>query len=344
MKLPDFGDVEVAFLTTYGSHLYGTSTPESDMDLKGVFIPKREDILLGRVSETLSFSSKPSGKGEKNTKDDLDCELYSYAYFLKLALSGQTVALEMLWGCDPDTTQFYDYKMHTKQPDNILIYTEDWHHIAYMRKQFITKNMRAFMGYAKSQAVKYSLKGDKLNTANKVKEALELTYDVKSLIGESFHNLKVVFGNDENVEFTKDQNGLEMMVVCKRAIQETVTVQYALEIVNNVIAKYGVRTKQAADNEGVDYKAVSHAYRIALELRELYLEERIILPFSFERCLLLKDMKRGVFPVNEIMDKLDFVMEDIELIANESKFPDDISPEFREKCNQLIIETYGKRV
>jgi len=29
----------------FGSHLYGTTTPSSDMDFKSVFIPTREEIL-----------------------------------------------------------------------------------------------------------------------------------------------------------------------------------------------------------------------------------------------------------------------------------------------------------
>jgi predicted nucleotidyltransferase len=37
----------------FGSHLYGTDTPESDLDLKGVYLPEARDILLRRVcSET----------------------------------------------------------------------------------------------------------------------------------------------------------------------------------------------------------------------------------------------------------------------------------------------------
>jgi predicted nucleotidyltransferase len=33
----------------YGSHLYGTDTPQSDIDLKSVYLPEARDILLQRV-------------------------------------------------------------------------------------------------------------------------------------------------------------------------------------------------------------------------------------------------------------------------------------------------------
>lgn len=33
----------------FGSHLYGTSTPESDVDFKEIFVPPARDILIGNV-------------------------------------------------------------------------------------------------------------------------------------------------------------------------------------------------------------------------------------------------------------------------------------------------------
>jgi len=36
----------------FGSHLYGTSTPESVLDYKGVFLPSKEQVLLGQIHRT----------------------------------------------------------------------------------------------------------------------------------------------------------------------------------------------------------------------------------------------------------------------------------------------------
>jgi predicted nucleotidyltransferase len=36
----------------FGSHLYGTATPLSDLDYKGVYLPDGRDILLQRVRGT----------------------------------------------------------------------------------------------------------------------------------------------------------------------------------------------------------------------------------------------------------------------------------------------------
>ncbi|WPK18090.1 putative nucleotidyltransferase [Escherichia phage BYEP02] len=78
----------------FGSHLYGTSTPESDVDFKEIFVPPARDILIGNVKEHMSKNT--NNTSSKNTKDDIDHELYSLKYFFKLAADGETVALDML--------------------------------------------------------------------------------------------------------------------------------------------------------------------------------------------------------------------------------------------------------
>ena len=59
-----------------GSDLYGTATPESDLDIKAVYIPSVRDILLQRVSPVVS-ESRHKLRGEKNTSADTDCEAFS---------------------------------------------------------------------------------------------------------------------------------------------------------------------------------------------------------------------------------------------------------------------------
>jgi predicted nucleotidyltransferase len=60
----------------FGSHLYGTNTPSSDLDIKGIYLPKAKDILLQRIAPVCSFS-RPKDHGEKNSADDVDQEFYS---------------------------------------------------------------------------------------------------------------------------------------------------------------------------------------------------------------------------------------------------------------------------
>ena len=63
----------------FGSHLYGTAIERSDCDYKGIFLPTREEILLGRVPKCRQFSS--AGDGVRNTPQDVDVEIYSLPRF-----------------------------------------------------------------------------------------------------------------------------------------------------------------------------------------------------------------------------------------------------------------------
>ena len=134
----------------FGSFLYGTNTPTSDIDMKGIFMPTKEQIFLDKIPKCYSEKTK---KGEgKNTADDIDTEIYSLHYFLKLACEGQTVACDMLYA-----------------PDNMILETSNiWQKIVKERKRFITKNMQAFLGYALRQASKYGIKGSRLAAAKRV--------------------------------------------------------------------------------------------------------------------------------------------------------------------------------
>jgi len=82
----------------FGSHLYGTDTPKSDKDFKGVFMPNYKDVLLGNIPKSINTSTNQNNI--KNSSDDVDTETYSLHYFLKLACQGETVALDMLHAPD----------------------------------------------------------------------------------------------------------------------------------------------------------------------------------------------------------------------------------------------------
>ncbi len=140
----------------FGSHLYGTNTPESDMDYKGVFLPSKEEILLGKIPKSYTINTK-KGSNTKNSAEDTDIEIYSLHYFIKLACEGQTVALDMLHA-----------------PDDMLIEVDSyWWDIIRHRDKFYTKNLKAFVGYARRQAAKYGLASGRLGNIQQVIKALE---------------------------------------------------------------------------------------------------------------------------------------------------------------------------
>ena len=43
--------------TVYGSHLYGTATPTSDVDIRAIHLPSLEQVLEGDISNVYESSS-----------------------------------------------------------------------------------------------------------------------------------------------------------------------------------------------------------------------------------------------------------------------------------------------
>ncbi len=119
--------VKILVKLQFGSHLYGTDTKESDTDYKGIFMPTKEQIYLGKIPKSYNYTTKEHER-DKNTAEDVDNEIYSLHYFIELACQGQTVALDMLHA-----------------PDNMLEVTSDiWIKLSEKKYLFYTKNLHAF--------------------------------------------------------------------------------------------------------------------------------------------------------------------------------------------------------
>jgi len=314
-------NLDIIVQTKFGSHLYGTSTPDSDVDYKGVFMPSPRQICLGQIPKSHNHMTRPNkADGIKNTSDDVDTEIYSLHYFVKLALEGQTVALDMLHAPD----------------DMILTCSPLWDEIVLNRKKFYTKNLKAFIGYARRQASKYGIKGSRLNAAKLVVDYLEhfnnsdkLSTAWKDLpSGDHLHLLGI------------NQNGIQQYQVCGKTLQETQTIGYTIEILKRFYKEYGKRAELAAQNKGIDWKAVSHALRAAYQVRQLLVEGTIVFPLK--EANYLRKVKQGLTNyASDAAPTLERVMEEVEGLSLKSTLPEKSDYKF---WNNFLEEKVRKHV
>lgn len=318
--LKEHKDLNILFLCKFGSHLYGTSTEDSDEDYKGVFLPTKEECYLNQISQSFSYTS---GDNFKNSKDDIDIELYSLQYYLELLYKGDTGALDML---------------HAKSyPEMIMIDSKEWNFLYKNRSDFYTKNLSAFIGYCRTQASKYGIKGSRLNAAEKVvkflgglpgSQRLESIWD---LLPEGEHIHKFEPTDSQNYRFYQ---------VCGRKLQETVTADYAYNIVKKFYDEYGARAKKAANNEGIDWKACSHALRCAYQMQSIYRHGDIKFPLDQVKILLLT--KRGDLDyMSEFAPRLELLMDNTEILAQESKYPMKVN---QNKFQKFLINLYESKI
>jgi predicted nucleotidyltransferase len=302
----------------FGAHLYGTATSDSDLDYKGIFLPTKEQLLLGCVPKSHNYST---GKDySRNTKNDVDTELYSLHYFIKLACAGQTVAMDMLHA--PDSM--------------ILKKSKIWEEIVKNKQKFYTKNLKSFIDYARRQASKYGIKGSIINAALQVLEILKKE-DPSKKMKEVWSRLPRI---EHCYDVAPDPNGMRQYQVCGKSFQESAAIGYVLPIIEKFYDDYGRRAKLAAENRNIDWKAVSHALRAAFQTKEILTESTI--NFPLRNADFLRKVKQGKLDyLSEVGPLLETLMEEVESLSLTSSLPEAVDRKF---WDNYICETLEREL
>jgi hypothetical protein len=303
--------------TIFGSHLYGTNNEGSDTDYKGVFMPTKEQIYLGKIPKSITVNTK-TGDG-KNTNTDVDIEFYSLHYFIHLACEGETVALDMLhapkWA--------------------LCIETSEWDRIIANRHLFYTRNLKAFVGYARKQASKYGIRGSRLNAAKDVLEFCKST-NPELRVRNVWESLPI---GEHIYKHEPDDKGIRMYEVCGRKIGDTTTVGFLNDTIQHFYNNYGARAEQAANNEGIDWKAVSHAIRAAYQVKQILTEGTVTFPLR--EALYIRNVKEGKFNYrDEVAPVLEELMDEVELLSKNSILPDTVNRKFWDNFLMEEVERY----
>jgi hypothetical protein len=259
----------------FGSHLYGTNLPSSDIDIKSVYLPCGKDILLQRVKPTISDNTKLD-PNSKNSNLDIDNESFSLQQFLKLLTEGQTIALDALFAPDSFLLPL----------SNGTVLDPLWTEIRSNKDRFLTRGINSFVGYARRQAAKYGIKGGRVAAVRAVLELLK-TFDKNKKLLEYQDQLRSTIYNQDTplehaafVDCKGPQPGqlIPHLEVCDRKIPFTNKVRQAVEVYQKVFDEYGARALLAEKNESVDWKACMHAVRVNAEAIELLSTGHITFP------------------------------------------------------------------
>lgn len=311
-----------------GSHLFGTNTPNSDMDYKGIYIPYKRDILLNKVQPSISIK-RDKEHGEKNTKDDVDVEFYSFQKFMNMLYEGQTVALELLW--TPN--------------DKIIEAHPSWFEIQKILKEHcLHKKVTSFVGYCKTQADKYGVKGSRMAAVNTAHDLLRTIWskagrDAK--LNSIWDELKKGLKDVEHIEFGSQEtrNGtIPYIEICGRKYQDNQGIEYTINALLCVYNSYGARAQQAERNEGIDWKALSHAYRVCCQAIEILRDHKLTLPLKEEDLKIVRDVKLGLIPFKEFQPMLETKLEEVLKWEKESTLRENF--DYKLFCEDIVMSLY----
>ena len=317
----------------FGSKLYGTDTPESDLDIKGIFLPSAKEIIMGSHKE--HYSNNTNNSTSKNTSDDVDEEMYSLKYFLELAFKGETIAIDMI---------------HT--PLDQMVYTSYqygyiWEFIQDNRHKFYTTDMKAYLGYVRKQAAKYGVKGTRVACLRNV---MDVVMNLKEMLtkedtGTSEYHFKLSeyvkqLPLNEFAFMDTDDKGNVYYNVLGRKYQTTMRVSEFKKKLTALWDEYGERARKAEANEGIDWKALHHALRGGFQLLEIYQTGDLLYPLKNKDLLL--DIKKGNIKFSVVSELLEEVVNDVESaskLASKNGMPDKVDKEF---WNDFLLKEYHK--
>lgn len=296
-------DLEIVMLCRFGSHLYGTDNPGSDLDFKGIYMPTRRQILTGKFPNTINLDTN-KGNNSKNTSDDIDCELYSLHYFLDMLSKGEMISMDMI---------------HATGEEDVLLDSDIWNTLRNHRSMFYTTEMKGFVGYARKQAAKYGDKGARLEAAKQLREFLECR-DPDSRMMEHWWNLPE---GDHLKHMEQPAGGVAPKFLnynfCGKIVQSTVKVSYVLDMLDSFEKGYGDRAKKAQKSGGNDWKAVSHALRASYQILEIMQTGDLMFPIK--NAEYVRAVKNGEVAVEEAQAELDRALDEVEVESVDCPFP-----------------------
>ena len=309
----------------FGSHLYGTNTSTSDRDYKSVYVPCAADILLQRVKGSLGHKVKRF-EGDKNSPEDTDDEMYSLQRYLGLLAEGQTVTIDILFTPNP------------------LISSPLWDEIRANKDLLLTKRSAAFVGYCRTQANKYGIKGSRVAAAKDAMEFFKAQCErlgTTAKLHEIADLLPALAGEHTHiVELDTTPGTTEHFIdCCNRKVSFGNTIKAASEIYSRIYENYGKRAKLAQTNEGIDWKALSHAVRVANEALELLATANVTFPLPNAQHIL--EIKRGLLPYDDVASEIEKLLEEVERASEVSALRDEADQDF---IDALVCRVHRKAV
>lgn len=289
-----------------GSHLFGAATADSDHDSREVFVPTKDQILLGRASYTVSQST--GDQHSKNGAGDVDVTRTTLQKFIMDLTQMDTLAIETL------------FSPNEQQSAGRALY---WFNYIYQNRfDFLWDNRKKFIGYGKSQAMRYAVRGDRADVLQKLVALLE-TKPRKSLLKDALAPESIQLTGANLVYEWKDVNRPEIgklgyIDVKGRRCAVTNTVGCALEMYQKPLTRAGHRTIAATETGNVDWKGMYHANRVIDEGIELFSTGELRFPCTHAEYY--RKVRNGDFPIEAVMDRFEQRLTQLEEMDADPRF------------------------
>ncbi len=313
----------IILLTLGGSHAYGMDKEDSDVDVRGISLNSKSDILLGADFEQV-------------VDVDTDTTVYSFNKMIQLLTSNNPNTIEQL-ECLPQH-YFYLSEIGKELLDN--------------RKMFLSQIcVHTFGGYASSQLRRMSNKAARL-----VSQAENESYILKSIDNAryEFRNRYYPFEDDNDLKLYIDKSAQEgydseifMDVRLNHyPLRDWTGMWNEMKTIVSSYNKFGRRNEKAVAHDKLG-KHMAHLIRLYMMCIDILEKEEIVTYREKERDLLMS-IRNGEYldenrqPIPEFYDLLNEYEKRFEYAKNNTSLPE--KPDyksinnFRMSVNKRIVK------
>lgn len=323
-KARELAKGKLLYLTKFGSELYGTNIPgKSDTDVKGLFLQDPKSILLNDISRSPDF--KTGDDLSRNTADDFDIGLWSIQEWFKMLHLGDTGAIDTLFSVSHVACIIYKDPILDDVFNNPLLFINP-------------KDSDKYVSYCINQAKKYGIKGSRLGIIKGINEFLDtLVFDPMDRLSSVADKILDEF-SDTTYCVKAHKADCDYLRICGKYHQYNITMHEFAERLRSDYEESGERARQAMLNNGIDWKALSHAYRCIIEMKQLLSTGKITFPI--ENVQTVMAIKTGLLEWTVVEVMITEGLKDIsELIEN---CPMDFKSVSKKYTDCVILNMYRK--
>ena len=278
-------DIVAVFQT--GSHLFKLNSEKSDLDITGIYLPSKKEVLSKTYSKEINLGTNQ--KNIANTKDDVDCKFISLKRYIELLMTGEFNSLELLYA-----------------PDYAIIQSSDqWKEIQYLRDNFVVFNISSFLGFIKQEYKKAGFTGNIVEEIKTVLNLIESLSENDELVKHHDQLMKLDFIKVKNTKI--DNSGQKKLIasyfIANRLFQNTIKIRYLKNELKKIINTTNVSMRK--DEKGIDLKGMYHSQRLLFEAESLILSKTITIPFPDDQYKTLKDIRGGVYCLNDLKESIE---------------------------------------
>lgn len=280
----------IVFETVYGSELYGTTMPGSDVDIRGVYMPGLYDFLRETKEEPASLVPDAAFP---ETDDNL---YFPVGLFIDQVIRMKVNAVEIFFAARQARRDGAD--LHPVM-QTILDHEAD----------LITADPAGFVGHARQRAAAY-IEGDdprdKTLQANKyalacLKEAANSSIEAPGFRICDVEGLAEKMEEHGSISRLVNDDGLPILMINQRQMQENERVGVALEVVSQRLERF--RRKAFDAEPSKMFKDLSTSLRMMDTARNLMRDGEIFFPVP--RAEHYKAIRRGEVDRLEILAEID---------------------------------------